>query len=214
MVAGAPECADGAYVVVHQGIRVKSQPVSQVGQSVGEIEGPQARAWIIAREFFSTGDILKAEEAVQERMQGDGRVPFASPYGEAIESELEIAGRFEADLLHVDPRIVWIRVSLQAAHEEVVAEWAGNAGKTGNIQRLNAIDLEIVNILGVIAPQHGCALVGTQPVVALAERNFMVEDVVAEIGFEDAGVFRRRDRAFGDGVLNRIGGDWDAINGI
>ena len=52
----------------------------------------------------------------------------------------------------------------------------------------SAIDLEIVNILCVIAPEHGRALVGTKPVIALADRDFMVEDVIAEVGFENAEV--------------------------
>lgn len=54
---------------------------------------------------------------MQKGMDRDRRMSFAVPDRQAIEAELQIAHGLEADLLHVNPRIVGIGMSLEAAHK-------------------------------------------------------------------------------------------------
>ena len=51
------------------------------------------------------------------------------------------------------------------------------------------------------------------PMVALAEGEFMIQEEIGDICFNDAEVIHRRDRPNRNNRLIWIGCDWNAING-
>src|SRR5580698_10020799 len=96
------------------------------------------------------------------------------------------------------PGIVGKGMPLQAAHEKVIAEGACEPRKQWNAQRLDAVDLKIVDVFGVVAPQHRCALVWTQPVIALAEGDLVPQQMIREDCLLHANAVRRRSWSFRD----------------
>src|SRR5690348_5588161 len=127
MISGPARRANRTYVVVHERIGVQRDPVAQKRKPVGEVEGSQARAGIIWRRLLGAAHVLEAEKAVQERVQGDRRMALSAPDRQSVETELQIPRGLETDLLHVDPRVVRVRVTFQASDEEVVAERPRNS---------------------------------------------------------------------------------------
>src|SRR5208283_2904349 len=101
----APECADRAHVVMTNRIRIQRDPVGEEWKPPGEVEGTHSISWIVSSVLFASSGlrinryVLKAEEAVQKSVQRDGRVAFAAPDGQPVETELQIACGLEGDLL-------------------------------------------------------------------------------------------------------------------
>src|SRR6185437_16801596 len=106
------------------------------------VEAAEACAGIVAGVFFGEAYVLKAEEAFEERVQGNGlvtrrnragvadlaTVTLAAPDDGAFKAELKIACRLEADLFHVDPWLVRVGMSFEAAYKKFVSEGAGEPG--------------------------------------------------------------------------------------
>ena len=115
-----------------------------------------------------------------------GPWPFAAPDGGAGESDLDVARGLEADLLDVDPRGVRVGVAFEAADEELVTEGAGEAREQRDVKRLRAIDLEGVDVLGVVAVKKLPPLGRGQPVVALADGELVVEQTIGEVRLDSA----------------------------
>ena len=78
--------------------------------------------------------------------------------------------------------------------KKIVPKWPCYSRHSRNSQRLHAIDLEVINVLLVVAPQHARALIRPQPVVALAKRNFVPQQVIREVPLQQPRVVRRRNR--------------------
>src|SRR6202048_2838208 len=108
-------------------------------------------------------------------MQRDGRVSFAAPDHRALESKFKVIRRAEADLLHVHPRsagsdgidrIGFGRiqrvgdeiVAVETPYQELVTEGTRNARKQRHPKWLHAVDLESVNVLGVVGVSERPAL--------------------------------------------------------
>ena len=127
-------------------------------------------------------------------------VPAAPDYG-ALETKLEVRQGPEADLLDMDPGIDGVGVAFERADEEVVAERAGEPGKKRNVQRLDAIDAEGVDVLSVVGVGHAAADGGSEPIVLLAERDFVVEIVGGDVGLQDARIGVVGDGSGGNGGL-------------
>jgi hypothetical protein len=72
------------------------------------------------------------------------------------------------------------------------------------MERLDAVDLEGVDVLCIIAIGKAASLSRSHPVIALAERELVIEEPVGEIGLEDAEVVYSGDRALRNGRLNRV----------
>ena len=140
-------------------------------------------------------------------MEGDRHMAFASPDCGAVKAYFDVGCRLEADLLQVIPGVVRIRVPLQAADEKLIAKRPGQTGQQGHIERLGAVDLEGVDVLGIVAVEEASALSGGEPVVALAEGELVVEEAIGDIGLDDAEDIGGRDWAFGNRRLHRIACD-------
>src|SRR5579872_1153252 len=123
-------------------IGVQREPFAHEWQPIGEIKGSEARAGIVSSELVAIRRRREAEEAVEKSVQRDGSVAFSAPNVGALEAELEIFGWPETHLLNMHPGIPWsdhigliwarvrrvghISVSMEAADEKFVPEWAGD----------------------------------------------------------------------------------------
>ena len=65
-------------------------------------------------------------------------------------------------------------MALQTADEKVVPEWSRQTRKQWDIKRLSAVNLESVDVLGVVAVDDAAAQRRRQPVVAVAKGKLMV----------------------------------------
>ena len=54
------------------------------------------------------------------------------------------------------------------------------------MQGFNAVDAEGVDVFGVVGVGHAAAEAGAEPVVLLAEGDFVVEDAGGDVGLDDA----------------------------
>ena len=98
------------------------EPLAYVRETIGKVEGAKASAGIVAAELFRCGDVLDAEEALEEAVNGDGYMALAAPDHGALKAHLYIHGWFERNLLHVYPGFVGVGMTLEAADEKFVAE--------------------------------------------------------------------------------------------
>ncbi len=80
------------------------------------------------------------------------------------------------------------------------SEGPGEPREPGNIQRLDAIDLEGIEILRVIGKRHAGALGRSQPLVLFAEGDNVIQKLIGEIGLEKPSLGRG-----GDGPLRNGG---------
>ena len=208
---GATRRVDGRYVVVHLAVGIEGEPLAQEGQPVGEIEGAEACAGIVGAELLVCGRRGDTEEALQKRMQSDWPMAFSAPDDRALKAEFQILCRSEADLLKMHPgvaridhvglsctrirRIGNVRVAVQTTDHEFVAKRSGHVGQPGNVQRLDAIDAERIDVLGVIGVRKSGAHGRPEPLVLLSERELVMENVRRDVGFENAGVDCCIDRA-------------------
>ena len=133
-------------------------------------------------------------------------MPLATPDDSSFKSKLDVGGRLEIDLLHVHPGIVRIGMPLQTADKKIVAERARQTRKQRDIKRLRAVNLKGIDVLGVVAVHEGATNRGSKPVVALAERYFVVQDTVRQVRFHNTECVGGRDRPRGDGCLHRVAG--------
>src|ERR1700733_4264609 len=102
---------DGKDVIVYFGIAIEGQPLGQIGQAPGEVEGTEAGAGVVARKLFPSVGIADAVDAMPERTQRNRRVVHASPNDGALKSELKVRRGLEGNLFRMDP----------GAHRDVVA---------------------------------------------------------------------------------------------
>ena len=161
---------------MHFRVRVEREPFADEGQPIREIECAKACAGIIAAVFGVATGRRQADKTLQKSVNGYGRVSLAAPDHRALKAEFQIFRGSEADLLNVYPGIAWIdyvgQIEIQAAgidrighigmpmkptDQEVVAERPCNPGEQWNVQRLDAIDAEGVDILGVVGVGHPAA---------------------------------------------------------
>ena len=77
-------------------------------------------------------------------------------------------------------------VAAQRANQKLVAERPGQPREQGNVERLDAVDFEAIEILRIIGKRHARALRRTQPLVLLAEGEYVVQVLVGEIRFKKA----------------------------
>ena len=156
-------------------VGIKRQPLANERQPVGEVERAKARAWIVARKLYCLAWRRKTEKAFQEIVQRDGPVVNTAPDHTALKSEFQVFSRPEADLFHVDPWVDWIGMARERPDHKVIAEGASNIRKSRNVQRLDSIDAERVDILGIIGVGHACTDSRPQPIVLLSERDLVVQ---------------------------------------
>src|SRR6266567_3092647 len=136
-------------------------------------------------------------------------MPFSTPDGGTLESELQVLRRTEAHLLYVDPGVTWsdrIRhqlscrrwitrvgnesVPVQAADQEFIAKRSCDVRQPWNAQRLNPVDVERVNILRVVGISEAATESGTHRLVLLADRYFMPQHVRREISLKEPSIGR------------------------
>ena len=121
-------------------------------------------------------------------MEVDRLVVFAAPDDGALEAEFQILRGPEADLLHMDPGVDGIDVAPERTDQKLIAEGAGEAGEPRNVQRLDAVDVEGIDVLGVVGVGKGATLSRPQPLVLLAERNYVVENLGGDVGLHQASI--------------------------
>src|SRR6266567_5555499 len=190
----APRSIDRRYVVVHLAIRVEREPVAHERQTIRKVECAKSRAGIVPAELDVWLRRRNAEEAFQEGMQSDRNVSLASPDNRALKAKLEIISGAKADLFHVHPgssrvdgidrigicgigRVGYEIVTMQAAYQKLVTEGARNARKQRDAKRLHPINLKSVDVLGVVEVCKRCALSRPEPLVLLAERDLVIQDM-------------------------------------
>ena len=95
----------------------------------------------------------------------------------------------------------------ERTHQKLIAERAGQERKQRDIQRLNAIDVKSVEILGIIGIGHTAAQSRPQPLVLLAKGKNMIEILRGDIGLEKAPIGSGRNRSHWDcGLVVTVGG--------
>src|ERR1035441_3643001 len=181
-VGGAPGSVDGRNIVMHFRVRVEREPFADEGQPVGEVEGAKARAGVVGAVLDSRAWGGKAKERLQEGVEGDGLVPLATPDHGALEAEFEVFRGPEADLLDMRPGAEGIGVAFERADQKIVAEGAGEPGEQRNVERLDAVDAEGIDVLGVVGVGHAAAQAGPEPVVLFAEGEYVVEVLDGGVG--------------------------------
>src|ERR1039457_1173570 len=198
-VGGAPGSVDGRNIVMHFRVRVEREPFADEGQPAGEVEGANARAGVAGAVLDSRAWGGKAEERLQEGVEGDGLVPLATPDHGALEAEFEVFRGPEADLLDMRPGAEGIGVAFERADQQIVAEGAGEPGEQRNVERLDAVDAEGIDVLGVVGVGHGGSLAGAEPFVLFAEGYLVVEDVGGEVSLDEAPIGGGGDRSHRNG---------------
>src|SRR3984957_12212620 len=113
---------DGEDVIVYFRIAIEGQPLGQIGQAPGEVEGTEAGAGVPGRELFPSVGVADAVEATPERTECNGLVSLASPNNRALKSEFKVRGGLERNLFRMHPGAHWIVVALERSHEEVVSD--------------------------------------------------------------------------------------------
>ena len=86
----------------------------------------------------------------------------------------------------MDPRRVGRYMTLQRSDQEFIAKWTGDVRQPGNPQRLDPVDIERIDILGVIGIGESGAQAGAHPIVLFTKRYFVIEDMVRGIEFHPA----------------------------
>jgi hypothetical protein len=78
-----------------------------------------------------------------------------------------------------------VGVPVKAADYELVAEWAGDVGETGDVEWLDAIDAERIEIFSIIGVGEAATETGPKPVVLFAEGDFVIEEMSGDVGFDE-----------------------------
>lgn len=214
-VGGSPRRADRRYVVMGDGVGVESDVVAEKRQTPGEAEVAEAGAGIVARVLLGGGGVIDVEEALEEGVESDGLVArgaraLAAPDDAALEGELEVGGGAEGEHLRVHPGIVGDGVAFEGANEEVVAGRTQDAGDERDVERLDAVDAEGVDVLGVVAIGHGSAVARPKPGVGFAKGDFVVAKQDGGVGLLQGEGVDGLGVAVGDGVLDE-GGAYGAV---
>ncbi len=198
---GAVGIVDGRKIVVHQRVKIEREPVAEAGKAVVEVECAKARAGIIGAELYRCSRRSQAEEPLQKRMEVDRLVIFAAPDDGALEAEFQVLCGAEADLLHMDPGVDGIDVAAKRTDQKLIAKRAGEAGEPRNVQRLDAVDVEGIDVLGVVGVGKGATLCRPKPLVLFAERNYVIEHLCRYVGLHHSSLRNGGDRSDRNGGL-------------
>ena len=136
---------------------------------------------------------------MEELGNRDGRVAGTAEDNGALETELKVDCWAEREGFGVDVGVIRVGVALEAAVEEVVADGTEEAGDEWNMKRLDAVDAERVDVLGVVGPCQGAAVGWSEPCVV-----FTARELVSLAGGR-RGSLRRCERDSG----RRYGPRWD-----
>ena len=85
---------------MHFRVRVEREPVADEGKPPGKVKGAKAGAWIPGAVFDCRIGCGQAKEALKKTLDSNRFVVLASPNHRALEAELDVAVRLEADLLN------------------------------------------------------------------------------------------------------------------
>ena len=96
-------------------VRVEREPIADEGKPVGEVEGAKTGAGIVAAVLDRSAWGDKAEERLQEGVEGDWLVAVAPPDHGALKAELEVLRGPEADLLDMRPGADGVGVAFERA---------------------------------------------------------------------------------------------------
>src|SRR5579875_265849 len=174
--------------IVHERIDVKGRPVAQPRQSISHVE---AGAPISRLVRCSSGVVRSREQGSQESVSGEG-IRRPSIDRRAIESELEIRGRFEAELLPDNNRLGVERRTPLADEpvraikeigsallpdEKFRSDGAHQPENTGQFERTHAVDPQHRNRFRIVAEHHRPALTRPPPQALLTEGHLPVLEV-------------------------------------
>jgi len=98
-------------------------------------------------------------------------------------------------------RLRHVGVPSQRSDQKIVAEGSGEAGKQRNVQRLDAVDVEGVDVFGVVGVGHGATLGGSHPLVLFAERDLVADPMHGSVGFQQPSLCRFGNRSQRNGRL-------------
>src|SRR5579872_2570739 len=213
---------------MHLRVRIEREPVANERQAVAEVEGTKAGTWIVAPVFTISGWRRKAQKTLQEGVNRNRCVPLPSPDRGALKSKFKIVRRPETDLFQMFPwvswidhvgkarvaaiRICWVRhvsMASELSDQKLITKCTGDPGEQRNIQRLDAIDVERINILGIIGISHTTAEPRSKPIVLLSEGKLVVEYMDGEMNFDEAPLGFRTARPHWNRCLS-IGGPGSA----
>ena len=124
---------NGEDIVMYFRVGIKGQPLGEVRQPPGEVNGTEAGAGIVAGEFLPSVGVADAVEAVPESTQGYGRVSHAAPDDGALKAKFEVRRWLERNLFRVCPGADRDVMTLERPHEKVIANEACDARDVGNI---------------------------------------------------------------------------------